>query len=231
MLPRYDGDRTVVAFLEYLKKWVKMEETMKTWHPRRVAQHVAFHKEEHAGCEVSGYVMAHRVPGNFHIEARSIHHDLNPTMTNVSHVVNHLSFGKPISSSDRRKIASMYPQFTADHPLDGRAFVNKKYHEAIHHYAKVVSTHFEIGGMLRSLKEVLGYQFLAQSSTMHYGADDVPEAKFSYDLSPMAVVVSSKGRKWYDFITSLCAIIGGTFTVISLLDSVLYKAFKGKKQF
>ena len=42
---------------------------------------------------------------------------------------------------------------------------------------------------------------------------DVPEA-VRYDLSPMAVVVSSKGRRWYDFVTSVCAIVGGTFTVL-----------------
>ena len=51
---------------------------------------------------------------------------------------------------------------------------------------------------------------------------------FSYDLSPMAVVVTSKGRRWYDFLTSLCAIIGGTFTVVGLLDTFLHKFLKDK---
>jgi len=59
---------------------------------------------------------------------------------------------------------------------------------------------------------------------------DVPEAKFAYDLSPMAVVVSSKGRRWYDFVTSVCAIVGGTFTVLGLVDGMLYKIMKGGKQ-
>ena len=44
----------------------------------------------------------------------------------------------------------------------------------------------------------------------------------------MAVVVTSKGRRWYDFLTSLCAIIGGTFTVVGLLDTFLHKFFKDK---
>ena len=42
--------------------------------------------------------------------------------------------------------------------------------------------------------------------------EDVPQARFSYDLSPMAVVVKKEERKWYDFITSMCGVIGGTFT-------------------
>jgi hypothetical protein len=44
----------------------------------------------------------------------------------------------------------------------------------------------------------------------------------------MAVVVTNKGRRWYDFITSLCAIIGGTFTVVGLVDTLLHK-MKGTK--
>lgn len=47
---------------------------------------------------------------------------------------------------------------------------------------------------------------------MHYQDDEVPEAKFSYDISPLATVISSKKRAWYEFLTSLMAIIGGTFT-------------------
>jgi hypothetical protein len=84
--------------------------------------------------------------------------------------------------------------------------------------------------MMTKAREIVGYQMLAQSQVMHYNEMDVPEAKFSYDLSPMAVVVSSKGRRWYDFITSVCAIIGGTFTVVGLLDAILYKMVKAGKQ-
>ena len=50
------------------------------------------------------------------------------------------------------------------------------------------------------------------SQVMHYQDDEVPEAKFSYDISPLATVISSKKRAWYEFLTSLMAIIGGTFT-------------------
>lgn len=39
------------------------------------------------------------MPGNFHIEAQSKHHNLNPALSNMSHVVNHLSFGPVLSKS------------------------------------------------------------------------------------------------------------------------------------
>jgi hypothetical protein len=57
----------------------------------------------------------------------------------------------------------------------------------------------------------------------------VPEGRFSYDLSPMAVVIKKKGKRWYEFITSICALIGGTFTVVGLLSSFLNVIFKAKK--
>ena len=49
-------------------------------------------------------------------------------------------------------------------------------------------------------------------------------------MTVVTVVVSSKGRRWYDFVTSVCAIVGGTFTVLGLVDGMLYKIMKGGKQ-
>jgi len=77
--------------------------------------------------------------------------------------------------------------------------------------------------------KVTTYQFLEQSQIVHYNVDDVPEARFSYDLSPMSVIVEREGRKWYDYLTSLFAIIGGTFTTLGLIDSMFYRVFKTKK--
>jgi hypothetical protein len=45
----------------------------------------------------------------------------------------------------------------------------------------------------------------------------------------MAVVIKKKGKRWYEFITSICAIIGGTFTVVGLLSSFLNVILKPKK--
>ena len=49
----------------------------------------------------------------------------------------------------------------------------------------------------------------------------VTEAKFSYDLSPIAVNYSRESRTWYDYLTGVLALIGGAFTVIGLLDRSL----------
>jgi Endoplasmic reticulum vesicle transporter len=66
-------------------------------------------------------------------------------------------------------------------------------------------------------------------TSTQYTDEDVPEARFSYDLSPMAVLVKKKGKHWYEFVTSMCALIGGTFTVVGLVSSTLSVLFKSKK--
>ena len=58
----------------------------------------SWNEEEHPGCQLSGFLLVDRAPGNFHIQAQSRGHDLAAHMTNVSHIINHLSFGKPFSN-------------------------------------------------------------------------------------------------------------------------------------
>lgn len=53
-----------------------------------------------------------------------------------------------------------------------------------------------------------------------------PHVRFSYDLSPMMVVTQESYRPLYSFVTSCCAIIGGVFTMISLLDRALHSSLK-----
>jgi hypothetical protein len=91
---------------------------------------------------MSGFLLVNRVPGNFHIEARSKHHNLNPVMSNMSHVVNHLSFGPALSRNALRKVEEVPKQFfniESTKPVDGNIYVNSKLHTAFHHYIKVCS--------------------------------------------------------------------------------------------
>lgn len=45
----------------------------------------------------------------------------------------------------------------------------------------------------------------------------------------MSVLVQKKNKKLYEFVTSICAVIGGTFTVVGLFNGVLGAIFKSKK--
>jgi hypothetical protein len=56
------------------------------------------------------------------------------------------------------------------------------------------------------------------------------EAKFTYDLSPIAVSYSKKHRAWYDYFTSVMAIIGGTFTVVGMMESGIHTVTSKKRR-
>jgi len=42
--------------------------------------------------------------------------------------------------------------------------------------------------------------------------------------------VSAKRREWYKFLTTLCAIVGGVFTVAGIVDSIFYNVLKMKRK-
>jgi len=246
MSPDYKMDRTVNALIDFAKRKFEMNDRFKDWEKRTQASNRAndqpkktfseWHgRPDYIGCQVSGHLMVNRVKGNFHVLAKSVSHNINPSMANLSHVVNHLSFGDTEFFIKDRKfkrylkgLPKDYQEFT---PMDTTTYQTREFHQAYHHYIKVVSTHFTD----KSAKSSNGmsadtlYQFIEQSQIVKYSTDDVPEARFSYDLSPMSVLVKTDGLKWYDYLTSLFAIIGGTFTTLGLIDASLYKVFKPKK--
>ena len=52
--------------------------------------------------------------------------------------------------------------------------------------------------------------------------DLVPNAAFHYDISPVMVVVQEETQGFASFVTKICAVIGGIYTVIGLIDNTIY---------
>jgi hypothetical protein len=237
-------DRTVSALASFSKRRLETDASLKNWRERATkeqkesanlaATNILGGRPQNPGCEISGHLMVKRVPGNFHIESRSKTHSMNPTMANLTHRVDHLSFGDPVEEITR-KHKRILKQIPEDHkqfnPLDGQIYSTASFHQAWHHHIKVVSTHFDMGGRRNKTRDsMIAYQFIEQSQIVYYEDSDIPEARFAYDISPMSVVVQKETRKWYDYLTSLCAIIGGTFTTLGLIDASLYRVIKSKKR-
>lgn len=191
------------ALVEYLKKAVLEGETQIP---------TTFHD---LACRVEGFIEVARVPGNFHVEARSTTQDISPSMANLSHIVHNLQFGEKLDPALKSKLPKKQ-QFLI-HPMNGESFVVDQIHTAPQHHINVLTTIYEFD----SDHNVKSYQFSAQYQVAILSEDHVPEAKFSYELSPVSVIVSQTGKPLYSFLTSLFAIIGGTFTVISLLDGTV----------
>ena len=174
----YRSDRTTGALMEFVKRKLELESQYKQWPEARKA-HATNWNPDHPGCMLVGFLLVNRVPGNFHIEARSKNHNLNAAAANLSHTVNHLSFGSDLTDKQKRTINKMHgvemPVKFA--PLDGDAYVVDKQHSAFHHYLKVVATHYKLGSHWS--KKMMAYQVLSTNQILKYDEEEVPEAKVS----------------------------------------------------
>lgn len=218
---QYMEDRTVDAMSAYLTQaiFATRDQGPGVWKGLQVGHE--------GGCAVSGLLFVNRVPGNFHLEARSTQHNFNPVMTNLSHVVNSLSMGPPLSRRQRRLLSKIPEEHTQLNPMDGGVYVVTEFHDAPNHYIKVVGSEYDLDGYSRSFHT---YQMLISSQVMHFNPEDIPEARFTYDVSPMAVKISRVGKPFYSFITNLLALLGGAFSVVGLVDAAFYQVQAQKRR-
>jgi hypothetical protein len=203
-----------------------------------------------------------KAPGKFQIHARSFGQDIAPHMANLSHIVNHFSFGDEDAQRQfKDKLLHGGTQSSGFikslHPMDGNVYVTKELHQAYHHHLRVVATEFgDRNALTRRAQEQSQrvYRILQNSQLSTYRQHIVQgeslvfecptqdanqfessnfksfiiihiivsllvsEAKFSYDLSPIAVNYIQESRTWYDYLTGVLALVGGAFTVIGMMD-------------
>ncbi|KAI4340047.1 hypothetical protein MLD38_024922 [Melastoma candidum] len=181
------------------------------------------------GCRVEGFVRVKKVPGSLIISAHSGAHSFDTSQMNMSHVISHFSFGRKISPRILSDARRLIPYIGGSHDrLNGRAFIN--HHDVganvtIEHYLQIVKTEVLTSGNHKLIEE---YEYTAHSSlvqTLH-----IPVAKFHFELSPMQVLITENPKSLSHFLTSLCAIIGGVFTVAGILDSIFHNTFRLMKK-
>jgi thiol-disulfide isomerase/thioredoxin len=226
----YMGHRTILNFVQFLRMAEENDEFSTKGKHLAIAEQVAhgrynlseeerqwaralehsrhqeaWNPQDHPGCQIAGMLLLNRVPGNFYIQAQSASHDLVPHMTNVSHHIHHLSFRRSRADEAHQKIFNFVPPNFNPVPLDNKAYITNELHQAYHHYIKLIPTN------------LFNYQMVAYTQLALYPPTLVPEAKFLVDLSPIATNFRWWHRPWYDYITSVMAIVGGTFTVVGML--------------
>ena len=182
-------------------------------------------EEDHPGCNIVGSLFLDRAPGNFHIQARSQNQEFDASMTNTSHYITSLFVGDPVAqyilkgNKDKRGKNVPIEVRNRVNPMADTAFVTGGLHQSYHHYIKLIPTHVDGFETLRH--NLVVYQMQENSQLAYYAKDSVPEAKFIYDFSPIQVAYRRESRHWYDYCTSLMAIIGGVFTVVGMIEAGL----------
>ncbi|XP_055833910.1 uncharacterized protein LOC129902606 [Solanum dulcamara] len=182
-------------------------------------------EEEGEGCNMYGFLEVNKVAGNFHFapgksfQQSNVHvHDLltfQKDSYNISHKINRLTYGE------------YFPGVV--NPLDGVTWTQETPHGMYQYFIKVVPTVYtDVSG-----HTIQSNQF---SVTEHYkGADfgrfqSIPGVFFFYDLSPIKVTFTEQHVSFLHFLTNVCAIVGGVFTVSGILDSFVYHGQKAIKK-
>ncbi|TDH70402.1 hypothetical protein CCR75_000372 [Bremia lactucae] len=173
------------------------------------------------GCEISGSISVNRVPGVLAFTARSDEVSFNAQAIDVSHVVNHFSFGQVRRTENLLSGGSyMLAAPSNRYPLDQRTFLIKTENITVEHFMNVVG--FDSHDSARQTHlQMRSYEFSA--TTTEY-EDKTPSAFFRFDISPLVVQISNGSIPFYHFITHLCAVFGGVFTILGLLDSGVFLA-------
>ncbi|KAF7139960.1 hypothetical protein RHSIM_Rhsim06G0084500 [Rhododendron simsii] len=133
----------------------------------------------------------------------------------ISHKINRLTFGE------------YFPGVV--NPLDGVHWTQETPSGMYQYFVKVVPTVYtDVSG-----HTIQSNQF---SVTEHFRSGQVgqlqslPGVFFFYDLSPIKVTFTEEHVSFLHFLTSVCAIVGGVFTVSGILDSFIYHGQRAIKK-
>jgi len=167
------------------------------------------------GCDFSGHLLVNKVAGDFHFALqRADHHALmsvyhNRESLNVSHVIHSISFGEP------------YPGIV--NPLEGQRKILSDGSGYFQYYIKVVPTVYE---PLRGKHVHTNQYSYTELFRTTKDIDKLPAVHFHYEISPIMARFSESRRSLSSFLTGLCAIVGGVFTVAGIVDSCVYRLHK-----
>jgi len=172
------------------------------------------------GCRIVGKVVVSKVGGNVHIalghstirDGKHVHEFNMQDVSggfNTSHEISHVSFGDQVDGV----LA----------PLDGTMKIVKHGSYMFHYYIKLVPTVFtDHWG-----NEVYTNQYSVTDSSRNVQVragelSGLPGVFFVYDFCPFLMAKTETVKPWSYIFTSMCAIIGGVFTIASLLEMVVH---------
>ena len=167
------------------------------------------------GCNLFGFLEVNKVAGNFHFALQKADHHVLMTVfgkreaINVSHHIHSVSFGEPYRGMVN--------------PLDNQPKIVHQGSGYFQYYLKVVPTIYEYAGRPPLLTNQYSYTELFRTT---HELDKLPAVFFHYDISPIMAKVTEGRRSLSTFLTGLCAIVGGVFTVAGMLDSCLFRLGK-----
>ncbi|XP_033102871.1 endoplasmic reticulum-Golgi intermediate compartment protein 1-like [Anneissia japonica] len=165
------------------------------------------------GCQFETRFSINKVPGNFHVSTHAAGRS-QPMSPDFSHVIQEVSFGDDLTGKSLN---------AAFNPLKGTDKSKSKSDNSHDYYMKIVPTIYEDVNGNQNISYQYTYAYKSYTSSTH-GHKVLPAIWFRYDISPITVKYHEKRAPFYTFITTICAIVGGTFTVAGIIDAMIFTA-------
>ncbi|KAI3649608.1 hypothetical protein MP228_005240 [Amoeboaphelidium protococcarum] len=205
------------------------------WSTEKLADFVQCVREKRAepidfnsgeGCRIHGNLMVQKVSGNFHIAPGNSFehpqggqhvHDLQSVIQHLDkmrfeHQINSLRFGDQVDG-----VVQPLDNYQRLSDLQGSIFFQ--------YFIKVVPTQVKyLNGSVITTNQysVTQHERAMQNGQLRF----MPGLFFQYDISPMLVVYSQNKKQFSAFLTEVCAILGGIFTIAQFIDAFLFRAEK-----
>jgi len=175
------------------------------------------------GCQVHGDVLVSKVGGNVHValgkstvrDGKHVHEfnikDVSDGF-NTSHAIHRLEFGERVPG--------------VSSPLEGTTKIVKHGAYMFHYYIKLVPTMFTGSDGVMYTHQ---YSVTDNDKNVLVGKGELaglPGVFLVYEFTPFMVQKIEKVVPLSHFLTSVCAIIGGVFTVAGMIDALLYRGLK-----
>eukprot|EP01042_Synura_sphagnicola_P000180 gene180-181_t len=177
------------------------------------------------GCQLYGQLSLSQASGSFYIAPhKSLHKesiklagglfDLLELIAftfdqfNISHAVNSLTFG------------DQFPGISS--PLDGQVRRLQDTHGMYQYYVKIVPTKYSY----LSGRVVESNQYSVTEHLRHLSPGSgkgLPGVYFYYEISPLQATFQERRKGLLPFVTSLCAILGGTYSIMGVVEILLNK--------
>ncbi|KAJ3382593.1 hypothetical protein HDU84_004201 [Entophlyctis sp. JEL0112] len=181
-------------------------------------------EQEGEGCNLSGHIEVNKVAGNFHFapgrsfQQGGMHvHDLSAfgrdgANYDFTHTIHQLAFG---------------PSGGFANPLDNHSKKASKGQYMYQYFVKVVSTKYVyLNSTVLNTNQIAVTEHERDLGVLGSG---LPGVFFNFDISPMLVTYTEYKKPFSHFLTDVCAVVGGVFTVGGIIDGLIYTAEKRLK--
>jgi len=187
------------------------------------------------GCSLKGDLVVAKVGGNFHISTGTLGMGNAPMIqlmggmllssgvgafkgANISHTIHHLSFGEdfPGMSTPLKEVTNIVPTDVGQYQF----------------HLKVIPTVYKPLGRSTKISNQysLNEQFVRLDLLSALQSSSAPGVYFYYDFYPVQVEYLETKPSFLQFITRVCGIIGGIFTVAGVIDGILHRANEQMKK-